>query len=649
VNRRGLALAAITAITALAAALRLVHLGDVPGNPFYDAAIRTMAQSWHAFIFGALDPGGTVSVDKPPVDLWLQVASVKLLGFTPFALKLPQAIAGTVSVPLLYGIVRRGFGKPAGLIAAAALAVLPVTVLTARSDTMDTVMMALLLGSAWCAVVAAERGRPAPLVAAGVLAGLAFNVKLFEALLPLPAIALIWLVGAAVPWKRRLGGLLAATAVMLVVAFAWIVPVGLTPRSERPYPIGSTDGTIWNVVFVFDGTARLKGRPAGVPDTFAPSAKVPAAIAQRNARIAAQRSTGASPKRLLGRRFGPRIGSEVVPAVIFGLLAALLGAVALARGRRPDTSQRLRLAVGACFFAWLGAGLVLMSAMGAFHPRYFEVVVPAVAGTIGIGVWELVRARSRLALALAGAGVAGCVAYALHLGQPATSARWIAVALGAAAIAALGVALLRRGPVPAALAATLAAAAALVVPLAVSAQVVRPRASDAQRSGAMPVSWPPLLDRYLNAHRGGARYQFASVAPAKAAPLIMLDPQPLLMLTSYRGRPLISVQRLQALVASGQVRYFLLGRRCTGASAQSAACPATARWVQTHGIDVTHATGLPHSGLLYRVDPCRPIRRRPARAQARGHGRTARQPGSPTRGTGGNRSLPARCAPPPPA
>ena len=82
----------LVAITAIAGVLRLLHLGQVPGNPFYDAAVHTMARSWHAFLFGALDPSGGVSVDKPPVDLWMQVASVKLLGFNPTALKLPQAI-----------------------------------------------------------------------------------------------------------------------------------------------------------------------------------------------------------------------------------------------------------------------------------------------------------------------------------------------------------------------------------------------------------------------------------------------------------------------------------------------------------------------------------------------------------------------------
>src|SRR5438876_677505 len=123
--------AALAGLTALAAALRFAQLGHVQGNPFYDAAVRTMSRSWHAFFFGAFEPGGSVSVDKPPVDLWLQVASVKLFGFTPTALKLPQALAGTLSVPLLYHVVRRGFGRGAGLVAAAAMAVLLVEVITA--------------------------------------------------------------------------------------------------------------------------------------------------------------------------------------------------------------------------------------------------------------------------------------------------------------------------------------------------------------------------------------------------------------------------------------------------------------------------------------------------------------------------------------
>src|SRR6185503_2713129 len=83
----GLPALALTAVTVLAAALRFHSLEGVPPNPFYDAAVRSMAHSWHNFFFAAFEPGGRIAVDKPPVDLWLQVASVKLLGFDSLALK----------------------------------------------------------------------------------------------------------------------------------------------------------------------------------------------------------------------------------------------------------------------------------------------------------------------------------------------------------------------------------------------------------------------------------------------------------------------------------------------------------------------------------------------------------------------------------
>ena len=94
--------------------LRLIHIGQVPPDPFYDAAVRSMTLSWHNFFFGAFEPGGSVSIDKPPVDLWLQVASVKLLGFTSTTLKLPEALAGIAAVPLLFAAVRRMWSAPRG-------------------------------------------------------------------------------------------------------------------------------------------------------------------------------------------------------------------------------------------------------------------------------------------------------------------------------------------------------------------------------------------------------------------------------------------------------------------------------------------------------------------------------------------------------
>jgi 4-amino-4-deoxy-L-arabinose transferase-like glycosyltransferase len=619
----------------VAAVLRLIHLGDVPGNPFYDAAVHSMAGSWHAFIFGALDPSGGVSVDKPPVDLWLQVASVKLFGFNPTALKLPQALAGIASVPLLFDLVRRGLGRPAGLAAAAALAVLPVAVVTARSDTMDTFMAFLVLAAAWAVVRAIQSERAAWLLAAGGLIGLAFNVKLFQALLPVPALVLLWLVGSRLPLRRTLGRGFSAALVALVVAFAWIVPVALTPASQRPYPIGSTDGSIWNLVFVFNGIDRLHGRPVTTPDTLPPGTQVSAAIVKSQQQRSRHMSS-AGPTRLFSARFGLWIGSELFPA-----LAAAFGVVALWFARTRKRPNAVAVLLG----SWLLLGVAAFSFMTSFHPRYFETVSPALAGTCGAAICALTLRGGRAGRLVAAAVMTATGIYVTSLGGTAsTSGRVELVACLFVAIVLVATALqdvLSRGMVAAVTAA--AVSAVLIVPAQASWNIAGTRQFDAERSGSMPDPWPRLIESYLLRHRDGTRYQFASIAPAKAAPLIMRDPQPVLMLTSYRSRPLISVRQLAADVRAGEVRFFLIGHRCSSALTRAtAACPATARWAIAHSTDVTHALGLHHGHLVYRINYCAA-----AAARARARGRSARPSGRRRSAPNASHASPATCVPHP--
>jgi 4-amino-4-deoxy-L-arabinose transferase-like glycosyltransferase len=270
---------ALAALVALAAALRLVDLGAVRVDPFYDAAVRSMGSSWHNFFFGAYEPGGSVAIDKPPVDLWLQVASVKLLGWGSFSLKLPQALAGTAAVPLLYAALRRTFGAIAALAAAAALAVMPIEVITARSDTMDAVMMALLVAALLALMRACEQPPPRRRAALGWLAlgaaalGLAFNVKLLESLVALPGLlVLVWLARARLgpaegQGAHRRAVALAAAALAtayVLVSLSWLLATLAFPAHERPWAIGSSDGSAWNAAFVFNGSERLTGKAVEV-------------------------------------------------------------------------------------------------------------------------------------------------------------------------------------------------------------------------------------------------------------------------------------------------------------------------------------------------------------------------------------------------
>ena len=115
---------ALAGVLALASALDFVRL-DRNGwaNDYYSAAVRSMLRSWHNFLFASFDPGGLVSVDKPPLALWVEAASAKLFGYSGVAILLPEALAGVAAVWLLYLLVARYFGHVAGLLSALALAV----------------------------------------------------------------------------------------------------------------------------------------------------------------------------------------------------------------------------------------------------------------------------------------------------------------------------------------------------------------------------------------------------------------------------------------------------------------------------------------------------------------------------------------------
>src|SRR5262245_14519117 len=51
------------------------------GHPYYAASVKSMSGSLHNFFYIAFDPGGFLTVDKPPLSPWLQTVFVMLLGF----------------------------------------------------------------------------------------------------------------------------------------------------------------------------------------------------------------------------------------------------------------------------------------------------------------------------------------------------------------------------------------------------------------------------------------------------------------------------------------------------------------------------------------------------------------------------------------
>lgn len=628
-------------ITLGAATLRLSHLGKVVSDPFYDAAVRSMSLSWHNFFFGAAEPSGAVAIDKPPVDLWLQVASVKLFGWSSTTLKLPEALAGTAATALVFAALKRVFGVRAGLAGALALAVLPIEVITARSDTMDAVMMALLALALLLTVEAARTGRTAWLLGAAAALGVAFDVKLLESLPALPPLILLAAIGLPGRRRRRAAQLAGAGAVYVVVALAWLGATLLYPAHERPYAYGSTNGSAWNAAFVFNGLDRLENKAIEGPQQgFIEGHHYPERTAEQREAIPI---VPPSPTRLLARvgpLSGERLGLEAFAGLLLGgaFLIALLGAHTRARQREQEQrlrdEERLRLAVAASLMLWLVIGIALFSHMTRLHPRYTEALVPAVAGTLGMGVAWATERRTPWRLAALSVTLIGVVVYgaALLFGTPA--AWWFTFAGAAGALALCGVAAPRRSEEPGRRGAVgrrgalvrggalgCALVCVLAIPLSGSLRAVRENVSDTNRLGVLHAGELGPLSAYLRGHQGSAYYEAAFDSGTKMGELVVRDARPILVLTTLNGRVFTSVARLRALAAAGKVRYAFIDGGCGRHSpATDADCAAPARWVVAHGVDVSRAAGLPRGGMLWRLPgaPAESVRRGGPRGRARG-------------------------------
>jgi 4-amino-4-deoxy-L-arabinose transferase-like glycosyltransferase len=583
-------LPAVAALTVAAGLLRLWALGGAHPNPYYDAAVRSMGLSLHNFLFAAYEPGGSVAIDKPPLDLWLQVLSVKLLGFGPRGLVAPQALASTASVPLLYGVVRRAFGTGAGLAAAAALAVLPIAVETARSDTMDSLAMTLGVAAAWLVVRAVQADRALYVVAAGAVCGLAFEVKLFEGLIVVPALVVLYWLAAPGSRVRRARALAAAGAALVAVGLAWPVAVSLAPASERPDPLGSSDGTVWSSIFVFNGVDRLGG----------PRYAHPAATAASNP------ATPPGPGRLLARAgwdLGRLVGVELLAAVVLGGLALV------ARPWRRDGPRdppRLRLALGVAIACWLALGAALFSAQQVLHPRYLEGLSAPVAAALGIGVAAIARlGRAAVPLRLlAAAAVAGSCLYEMSIAPPVAG-----LVAGGGLAAALLVALRppawrRHGALAAGAGAALAATALLLVPARASVELVDARAGDAGQQGTVPERQLDTLSRYLALHTRGAGYEVAVGNYLQAAALIVHDARPVLVLEGVEKRPIATVRTVRAAARRGDLRYALIGGACGRArSIARKHCSPAVRWIRAHSVELRGVAGIEQPGLLFELRP----------------------------------------------
>ncbi|BBX29944.1 ArnT family glycosyltransferase [Mycolicibacterium alvei] len=374
-------------------------------NSYYAAAAQAGTQSWKAWLFGSLDAGNAITVDKPPAAMWAMGLSGRLFGFNEFTMLLPQALMGVGAVALLYATVRRTSGPGSGLIAGVALALTPVAASMFRFNNPDALLVLLLVLAAYFMVRAvgpvSAKASAGWVALAGCALGFAFLTKMLQAFLVIPALALMFLVAApAVGMWKRLGTLLIGAATMVVSSGWYIALVALWPADSRPYIAGSTDNSLLQLAFGYNGLQRIMGQDGPGPGGPGPGG------AGHGPGGGANLMFGGDPG--IGRMFGMSMGTEVswlLPAALIGLAAALW------LTRRTARTAELRAGL-LMWGGWLLVTAVVFSFMdGIIHPYYTVALAPAVAAVVGISVAELWRVRARLAsrlvlaVMLAGTGV----------------------------------------------------------------------------------------------------------------------------------------------------------------------------------------------------------------------------------------------------
>ncbi|MBT3339162.1 MAG: hypothetical protein HN855_15465 [Anaerolineae bacterium] len=257
-SKKTLTTLALVAILALGAFLRLYELGAYSiGNTYYAATVKSMLSSWSNFFFGAFEPGGSVTVDKPPLGFWVQSISAGLLGVNGFALALPNALAGIGSIALTYYLVKEQFSRGAGLVAALTLAVIPVTVSTERNNTIDGLLVFVLLLAAWAVWKSVQSGKFRYLLLGAFIVGLGFNIKMLQAYMILPALYGLYFFGAKKGWFTRIWQLGVATILLVAVSLSWAIAVDLVPEKNRPFIGSSDDNTVMELIIGHNGLSRL--------------------------------------------------------------------------------------------------------------------------------------------------------------------------------------------------------------------------------------------------------------------------------------------------------------------------------------------------------------------------------------------------------
>ncbi|MGF9650256.1 glycosyltransferase family 39 protein [Pseudarthrobacter oxydans] len=560
-------------------------------NYFYSAAVQAGSMDAKAFFFGSSDWGNSITVDKPPLSLWVMGASVRLFGFSPLALLLPQVIIGIGTTLLIYLILRRCVSGVAALFGAFVFFTTPIVVLMSRYNNPDPLMLLLMVASVWFTLHAIETGRGRFFVLAGAFIGLAFMTKQLQGMLNVPALGLAFIIFSRQGWQRRLTTSATAIAAMVLTGGLWMTIVDLIPADQRPYVGGSPSNSVLDLTLAYNGIDRIVGSGEDFAAMQTPAQFRPV-------------ESDAGLFRLLNANYNQEASWLLFTAVVAVIVMALL------RKKLPKACITGALVVVSGL--WLLTAFLLLSFMGnQIHTYYTVALAPPLALVLGLTVETLIINRCSLQARICGAVIAmiGLLTSWLILGGTSEWPVWIPTAflgVGVLALAALTV----KPPAPAieAYAACLLGLALLAGPIATSIHNVM-----VGHNGSNPLSGMPSKNKASISHlmqslknnelpwghdiafgrvpdeavvnaladSKGCTWAAASYASQTAARLQLDSQRPVMPLGGFAGSdPSPTLGDFKDKVAAGEICYFVEQEAVLEVQAADDASAAISRWVE---------------------------------------------------------------------
>ncbi len=352
-------------------------------NKYYAAGVRSMGLNIRNSFFVAFDPSGFVSIDKPPVGFWIQELSSKLFGYSGFSLILPQALAGVISVALLYVIVRRHFGSFAAQISALCLSITPVFVAASRNNTIDNILILSMLAAFYAVLLAIEKNKWSYFVLSTAIVGIGFNIKMSEVLLVLPSIYIGYMFCTKFTKKQKVKHFIIATIVLLSVSLSWAFVVDLVPTKDRPFVGSSTNNSVMELILGHNGLERI-GVNINHHKSLLNVFKIGKISVKKNNTVEQKNSdkSGNSNKLFTKGNVSDQI-SWLLPLAIIGIIVAIF----LERTKAQFDNGRMSSIV--LWGLWLIPEIIYFNFDGSVHTYYMTTMAPAIAALVGIGIYYM--------------------------------------------------------------------------------------------------------------------------------------------------------------------------------------------------------------------------------------------------------------------